>query len=318
MTAYARIGLPRWSRHGDPVALRAEIAAWATSPAMRDLVECFEERWPTGDVLRGDVLRGLGEISARHWDFRRGGERATALRRDFTADVTERVRAAVTALGLRHRGVPSQDRYEHVLIHGGLLRSCLIRARHAAALLGGRVTGGTLCGLGSLRPTSTQEQTLAGDLGVDACPTEFDAMDVAVRAAFPGYRPRGDVGASTLTRDYDAPDGRRLSVLAAPSSDPNRRANTADTCAYWADSRARPQPGERILLITTEHFVPFQQADAIRTLGIPYGCAVETVGVDPAAVPDARLRQSLTTAEYLQETRSAIRSMRTLWDAVPA
>ncbi|WFE39391.1 hypothetical protein [Micromonospora sp. WMMD998] len=314
MTAYARIGLPRWSRRGDPAALRAEIAAWATSPAMRDLVDCFEESWPTGDVLHG-----LAEISARHWDFRRGGERAAAQRRDFAADVTERVRAAVSSLGLRHRDRPSRDRYQHVLIHGGLLRSCLIRARHAAALLDGRITSDTVCGLGSLRPTSTQERTLAVDLGVDACPTEFDAMDVAVRTAFTDLRRQGGPGAAAPPlHAYRTRDGRRFTVLAAPSTDPNRRANTADTCAYWADSRARPQPGESILLITTEHFVPFQQADAIRTLGIPYDCAVETVGVDPAAAPDARLRHSLTTAEYLQETRSAIRSMRALWDAVPA
>ncbi|MCZ7438693.1 hypothetical protein O7598_19940 [Micromonospora sp. WMMC241] len=305
MTTYAPVGLPRWDPQVGPGALPAEIADWATSAAMRELVECFGEAWPTGDVLDG-----LVEISARHWDFRRGGERATALRREFPADVTERVRAAAGALGLRHRDTPSRDRYDHVLIHGGLFRSCLLRARYAATLLDRHLTGGTVCGLGSVRPTSEPERALAAERGADDCPTEFAAMDFAVRSAFPDLRRLARD--SSLRHDYETPDGRRLSVLAAPSSDPARRANTADTCAFWAGSRSVPVAGESVLLVTTEHFVPFQQADAIRTLGIPYGCAVETVGLDPATAPDARLRAPLTTVEYLQEIRSAIRSMRLL------
>ncbi|QLQ34964.1 hypothetical protein [Micromonospora robiginosa] len=306
MTTYARVGLPRWEPQGDPAVLRAEISGWATSTALRELVDCFEEKWPTGDVLVG-----LAEISARHWDFRRGGERATARPREFPADVADRVRAAAGALGLRHRATPSRDRYDHVLIHGGLVRSCLLRAGYAATLLDRHVTGGTVCGLGSIRPTTAPERAVAAGHGAGDCPTEFAAMDVAVQAAFPGLRRLGDLDTAALIHDYQAPGGRRLTVLAAPSSDPARRANTADTCAFWADSRvgAGALAGQSVLLVTTEHFVPFQQADAIRTLGIPYGCAVETVGLDPATVPDARLRHSLTTAEYLQEIRSAIRSM---------
>ncbi|MFI5836242.1 hypothetical protein ACIA5A_21465 [Micromonospora sp. NPDC051300] len=314
MTTYARVVLPRWDPQGDPAVLRAEISEWATSAALRELVECFGETWPSGDVLAG-----LAEISARHWDFRRGGERATARRREFPADVTERVRAAASALGLRHRDRPSRDRYDHVLIHGGLVRSCLLRARYAATLLDRHVTGGTVCGLGSVRPTTEPERAVAAERGAGDCPTEFAAMDLAVRAAFPGLRRLPDPGGpAPLIHDYRAPDGRRLRVLAAPSTDPARRANTADTCAFWADSRVGPGSlsGESVLLVTTEHFVPFQQADAIRTLGIPYGCAVETVGLDPAAAADPSLRHALTTAEYLQEIRSAIRSMRLLHAAL--
>ncbi|HEX5540761.1 MAG TPA: hypothetical protein VFX60_04260 [Micromonospora sp.] len=321
MASYAKAALPQWRGRGatDLAALRSEITDWAASTAMRDLVECFEEKWPSGDT--GELLAGLDEISARCWDFRGGGERATALTKEFPESVSERVHATAAALGLRHHNVPTERSYEHVLIHGGLLRGCLIRAGYAATLLGETIDTTDVCGLGSFRPTTEIEKTLASELAIGECSDEFGAMDIALRAAFTGAlreRESGNVvagkpHASFLTREYRTPDGPRVRVLAAPSSDPRRRANTADTCTFWADSVAQPRPGQKILLVTTEHFVPFQHADAVRVLGIPYGCAVETIGVDPAAVQDERLRQQLATVNYLQETRSAIRSMQLLY-----
>ncbi|GLY24534.1 hypothetical protein [Micromonospora sp. NBRC 101691] len=324
MVSYAQAVLPRWhGRDGSDLAsLTSEIADWSMSTAMRDLVECFDEKWPSGDVV--EVLAGLEEISARCWDFRAGGERAAAVARDFSRGVTERVHAAAAALGLRHHNLPRERAYDHVLIHGGLLRGCLIRAGHAAALLDGVIDSPEVCGLGSFRPTTEPEQSMASELAVGECGDEFDAMDIALRSAFPGAVRDRETGekspdkphVSFLTREYRIPIGPRLRVLAAPSSDPNRRANTADTCTFWANSVGRPDPGQKILLVTTEHFVPFQHADAIRVLGVPYGCAVETVGVDPATVSSGHLRQRLTTTNFLQETRSAIRSMQLLLSTV--
>jgi hypothetical protein len=63
-----------------------------------------------------------------------------------------------------------------------------------------------------------------------------------------------------------------------------------------------------VLVVTTDLFVPFQHCDAVRLLGLPYGCAVETVGFDTST--------TVRTFELLQEVRSAIRSMRALADAV--
>ncbi|MFI6757590.1 hypothetical protein ACIBF5_00405 [Micromonospora sp. NPDC050417] len=324
MVSYAKVILPRWRGRGetDLAELRSEITNWAASTAMRDLVECFEEKWPSGDT--GALLAGLEEISARCWDFRGGGERVAALTREFAEGVTERVHATAAALGLRHHNIPAERSYDHVLIHGGLLRGCLIRAGYAATLLDGTIDTAETCGLGSFRPATEMEKALASRLAVGECLDEFGAMDIALRAAFAGALPERENGnvvadkphVSFLTREYRTPNGSRLRVLAAPSSDPSRRANTADTCTFWADSVARPRPGQKILLVTTEHFVPFQHADAIRVLGIPYGCAVETIGVDPAAVPNEQLRQQLTTVNYLQETRSAVRSMQFLYSTV--
>lgn len=70
--------------------------------------------------------------------------------------------------------------------------------------------------------------------------------------------------------------------------------------------------------MTAPIYVPFQHCDAIRTLGVPYGCAIDTVGVDPTLADAPLPEPTLTPGRYLQEVRSAIRSMRTLHASVSA
>ena len=70
--------------------------------------------------------------------------------------------------------------------------------------------------------------------------------------------------------------------------------------------------GQRILLVTSAIYVPFQHADAIRMLGLPYRASVDTVGVDASLGREPVLEQTFTASNYLQEVRSAIRSIRML------
>ena len=70
-------------------------------------------------------------------------------------------------------------------------------------------------------------------------------------------------------------------------------------------------------MVTAPIYVPFQHCDALRVLAVPYGCGVDTVGVDPG-LPALRAlpEPTLTPGRYLQEIRSAIRSMRHLHAAL--
>ena len=102
-------------------------------------------------------------------------------------------------------------------------------------------------------------------------------------------------------------------VLAAPSTRPGQRANTADTLTGWANLVRLPAAGTRILMVTTDIFVPFQHCDAVRLLGLRYGCEVETVGFDSTA---NRWVPPPSTAAVLQEVRSAIRSVQALHQAI--
>jgi hypothetical protein len=108
-------------------------------------------------------------------------------------------------------------------------------------------------------------------------------------------------------------------VIAAPSSDPGRRrANTADTCRFWTEEVTPLRGGERILVVTTALYVPFQHCDALTMIGLPYGCVVDTIGHDPSILDDDLFLPAPTPAHHLQELRSTILSMRRLVAAVDA
>lgn len=71
------------------------------------------------------------------------------------------------------------------------------------------------------------------------------------------------------------------------------------------------RPGDAALMITTDIYVPFQHADAVRMLTLPHGISVDFAGVELGAV-DPRLKQSFSACNYLQEVRSTLRSLRML------
>jgi hypothetical protein len=254
-------------------ALTGSIVDWLDSVALVDLVRCFGGVPPAGPPDR--VLAELDEFSARVWDFRDGGERGDARPAEFPSEVDELVRTAARGLGLTGRTVPPGE-YDHVLILGGGPRTALARAHFAAQLCGGATVWGLTC----RRPLNPSERAFAPDAR-----TEADAMRAALD--------------STV-------DGRL--VVAEPSR-PGMRANTTDTYHAWAAARG-PSTMERLLLVTTDLYVPYQHCDAVRVLGLGHGYGVDTVGLDPARYPD--LLVPTTTAKLLQEIRSAIRAMRAL------
>ncbi len=144
-----------------------------------------------------------------------------------------------------------------------------------------------------------------------------------MRAAFGLFEPvaeRGEdsevIGASWWVREYVSASGLPVSVVAAPSTEPGaRRANTPDTYGWFATELATLQPGQRILLITTDIYVPYQHADALRMLALLYGVEVNVAGMRPGKL-DARLQQAFGPHNYLQEVRSTIRALRALYEAL--
>jgi len=251
---------------------------------------------------------------------------------------------------------PPHRSYRHLIVLGGLAHACLRRTGYAAHLVrSGLTITGEVAALGSFRPLSPVERDMLATIGVTDCETEVDALDAGVRRAFGEHAPTEETGTAPAretdagpARETDtgparetgtAPAGRSgavgayahgawsvrgyrpapgppVRVLAAPSSEPAvRRAHTADTQRFWA-GRVRLSPGDRVLVVTAPIYVPFQHCDAIRTLGVPYGCGIDTVGVDPALAGAPLPEPPPTPGRYLQEVRSAIRSMRTLHSSI--
>ncbi|WP_432825098.1 hypothetical protein [Dactylosporangium sp. CA-092794] len=258
---------------------------------MRDLVAAFGGELPGCDTP--GLLGWLDAFSDEHWNFRGrlGGAERDRVRVELPPRLAAAGLAAAAALGLAGSGEPAHREYTHLLILGGLARSCLQRADHAARLAGALRVGG-IAALGSLRPLSAEERALPG---LGRCRTEADALAAGVRAAF---------------------GGRAVPVLVAPPGDPAaHRANTADTYEFWA-AGAHPGPGDRILVVTSPIYVPFQHCDAIRILGLRYRCGIDTVGFDPRLAHPPQPGGAAAADRCLQEIRSAIRAARALLAAV--
>ncbi|MEV6343689.1 hypothetical protein [Actinoplanes sp. NPDC051851] len=276
-----------------PLPPHGSIHDWISSAPLRDLVAEYGAR-PPSEAPAGELLDWLADFSAAHWDFRRIGhvERHQVTAPAFTPARRALIERVATALGFVTAVPPREDAYDHLLVLGGLARTCLQRAEFAGRLIterGLRVPEVT--GLGSLRPLGPEE-TATLPAGAEH---EVDALDAAFRAHL---------------------DGVRFRALAAPSSEPGvRRANTADTYHFWAE-RARLGVGDRVLVVTSPIFVPFQHCDALRTLAVPYRCTIETVGLDAARATLPTPPEATGPDRYLQEIRSAILSLRRLFAAL--
>ncbi|MDQ1747774.1 MAG: hypothetical protein QOD07_2037 [Frankiaceae bacterium] len=304
---------------GGGTSLEDDIREWTSSQPLRDLVEDFggDSRICTRDDLF-ERLRLLDEFSDR-WDTRKGQERNLADQLDLTPGQSVRIIAAADALGLVESRPPEHHAYDHVLVLGGLLRACLARPARAAQLIqSGDIVAGAVTALGGHRPFRGDEFELAQLAGLPDLGEEFAALDAGTRRAFGLGEPLEVTGVeSSLPGGAWTVHGYKwrnvdVRVAAAPSSEPAaRRANTADSYEWFARTIGRLEGGEHVLIITTTIYVPAQHAAALRMLALPHDVKVETVGIEPGAVI-SQLAQTFTPSHYLQEIRSAIRSIRDL------
>jgi hypothetical protein len=148
---------------------------------------------------------------------------------------------------------------------------------------------------------------------------EWEVMEDGLRRAFglPEFTVKRESGPSAEASQRfrvasAAVDGQRVSLIVAPAFDPGRRANTADGYRYWPDQVQHVKRGERILAVTTCIYVPYQHAIALRHLALPFGCSVDTVGIDFSSIGDDPNPQRFRGAHYLLEIRSALLAYRQL------
>lgn len=315
MVTFAPVDLPACEPGFRPGRLDDEIRGWVASEPMKALVAAYGGSLP--DAGLGDLLAWLDAFSGERWDFRRHGrvERDQVEAPAFDAGRTELINAVANALRLVEAAPPPRADYDHALVLGGLGRACLQRSQYTAELvLSGTVRVPELTALGSFRALTETERELPG---LDAAAFEVDAIDVGMRAGFDLDRPDRREGAEGEwdVRTYRRAGRPEIHVLAAPSSEPGiRRANTPDTYEFWA-RRVHLRATDRILVITSPIYVPFQHSDAIRILGLRYRCGIDTIGFDPGRVTVPLAPGATGPDRYLQEIRSGILSMRRLHDA---
>lgn len=309
--------------------LEPVLREWACSPPIRALAEASGWEWPQ-ERDTGTLLVRLDELS-NAWDFRDQRERNFI--ESAPAEVNGRVVSnelvipAARALGLVESGPVPQGRFSAVAVLCGLITACVNRTHLAAHLLRGGLDAALVVVLGGHRELGGREPGIARELGFGELFDEADAVVAATRLAF-------GLGDPELAQDADQhpaawqnalwaasaryrwPKGDGLpapEVLIVPSADPaRRRVNTADQLRYWA-AKARLGADDRILLVTSQIYVPFQQLDAVRVLGLEHGCSVSCCGVDGsnAYLP----MRAFGGRDYLQEIRSALRAASALMAA---
>jgi hypothetical protein len=329
MSVFQEVTVPGHGEDPTPEVLLTEITAWVRSTPLQSLVTHFGGTLPTDNLVA--QLAYLDEFTASAWNFRRRVSDGPKERNQVDADAVsgpdeDLVVAAADALGLvRPRPTKYRD-YDHVLMLGGLVRANLWRTAYAAHLLNNGVSAGNVAAISAYRdlaPNDTDpsldEFKLLEAFGLPRRDYEWEVMEDGLRRAFdlPDFTverlsdPSAEVAQRFRVASATA-GGRRVSLIVAPALEPGRRANTADGYRYWADQVQHVKPGERILAVTTCIYVPYQHAVALQQLGLPFGCSVDTVGIDFSAIGDDPNPQRFRGANYLLEIRSALLAYRNL------
>jgi hypothetical protein len=315
----------------DPTSevLLAEIAGWVRSTPLASLVSHFGGALPTDSLAA--QLAYLDEFTALAWNFRHRVGEGPKERNQVDAEAVsgsdeELVLAAAEALGLVRPRPPIYREYQHVLMLGGLVRANLWRTTYAAHLLNNGITAGDVTAITAYRDLapnvqdpSLDEFNLLKAFGLPRRDYEWEVMEDSLRRAFglPEFAverksEQAAEGAQRFRVASATAGERKVRLIVAPALEPGRRANTADGYRYWADQVQHVKPGERILAVTTCIYVPYQHAVALEHLAIPFGCSVDTVGIDFSAIGDDPNPQRFRGAHYLLEIRSALLAYRHL------
>lgn len=266
---------------------------------------------PEGDTLR-ERLGGAVAFASEAWDYRR---RQQARERWEISDDDEIVRAhgeeivsCAEALGMLDDSIPVfADGIDAILVLGGARAANHNRAMTAAELR--RPSCGKpvpVVGLASFRPIGEIEVPYARSVlpGAEAGDTtEYDVMRAAMESVF-------DLGAVVEQACRHAGDHMDwatcsyrdgIHVIAAPSTDPGRRANTLDTLMFLNQVMPQP-PRSRIACVTSPIYVGYQTATLV-PLAIESGWEIRMVGsvVDSSIPP--------VTTNILQELKGALDAM---------
>jgi hypothetical protein len=325
MVEFEPVAVPGQGEEPTAEVLLAEITGWVRSEPLRALVRHFGQGAPSGSIA--EELAYLDDFTARAWDFRRNAGADSKERNqvdpDAVAGADEQLAvAAAEALGLVQPRPPRYRHYDHVVVLGGLVRANLWRTAYAAHLLRQGVRAGNVIAISAYRQLAKNdadpdrdEYRLLEVFGLPRRDYEWEVMQDGLQRAF-------DLPEFTIERESD-PDaegaarfrvasaesgGQRVSLIVAPALEPGRRANTADGYQYWAGRIEHVRPGERLLAVTTCIYVPYQHAVALQRLALPFGCSIDTVGIDFSVLDNSLSPQHFRGAHYLQEIRSALRA----------
>lgn len=290
---------------------------WITTPELKVLIQSFGGNLQTDKTIV-EQINQLVEFS-HIWNFQNKEKitdidkiRWAIMNEGLSREQQEITLTAAKKLGLIGCTIPSQRVYDYILVLGGVGMSCLLGIKYAKELCGKYgISASNIVGFARMREIMKLERTVTDTYALNA-KTEFDLMRAAVLNVF---------GSLELIdrKEYISENSNKswvmeyynnnipLILFAEPFIEPGKhKANTADTFSFFM-KQLEVGCGVNILLITDQIYVPYQQMEAIRLLGIPYNHSVETVGF-PDEWPDG-LQNIQEPENYLQEIYSILQVM---------
>ncbi|WP_231995096.1 hypothetical protein [Mycobacterium sp. 852002-10029_SCH5224772] len=323
-------------------SLRREVDAWSAHDSLAQLVAMFGGVFPRHAHLAAR-LASLDDFSGV-WDYRGrararrsgeqvrcqdadGGARWMIPRLDLPDGQLDTITTLAQQLGLTDESWPTDTTFDYMLVIGTGRYSNMLRARWARDLAAENRVGHIVLAAASRRLLPSEDDAVASC--APGARTEFDLLAAAAADAF-GMDTR-EVVRHGRQRDGDPHRGRMvwrfgehsndlglpITLIEAPSPDPNnRRATSADTFTFTA--RTLDMQQSSCLLVTGQPFVPYQNFDALRTLTLPFGIGIETVGFGIDRYEGLHDMDLQHPAKLLQEVRSTIRAGRSLLERVEA
>ncbi len=304
-------------------AILAEFDRWMSAPSLPELVQAFggtTERLETGDTV--EKLRWFQSF-AEVWNYRKKqaaatteeGEAARWLLRQESelAGKEALVLRAAGELGLLGTERTVFDRADYILPLGGACMSNLYRCQAARETVDALHMPVQVVALSGMRPISHTERQGCVDTYAPNAVTEFDAISQGMCRAFgiaPWYQDQVErsenLNCSATVRQFSEKyRGSRLCAVAAPSSVPERRANSAD-CFHDFFHRFAVPKGAKLINCTSQIYCPYQQVRAL-SLAVKYGVEFDTIGFREKSVTvSPGLRQPVN---YLQEIKGTVDAM---------
>jgi hypothetical protein len=298
------------------------LEKWIKSEALSSLAEAFGGKPPLEEGY-ATLAKWYLDFSDC-WDFRshqrlafdgKVGEGARWLvsNDDLSESQKSFALEAASQLGLMDNSVAPHNAYDYILVLGGAKLSCLLRSRLALKSIEASTDKPVaVIMLASTRPIGDAEREATDTYAPNAA-TEFDLFVATAESEFGVTNFREErfddpenANKSWAVRTYPT-EGYEIKVIAAPSSEPEkRRANSADTYVFFLERFAVPN-NSRLLLCTSQIYVPYQHLEAVRTIAIPHSINLDTVGFPVEW--GGTLQGMNEPSNYLQEIRSTIQSI---------
>ncbi len=294
------------------------ISTWINSEALYKMVSAFGETIPNGSLrFKIDWLNEFANV----WDYRKKHAQESerwCIEEDPALSSKEGVILdCVKQLGLANIEKPLQVP-DFILPLGGARLSNFARPKKAKEVIDElNLQNRNIVALSGTRPINEVERPFLMEYAPNAI-TEYDAICSGMEKAF---SIRGDhyyeekhsnsnINLCWAKRTYDDLYLNNIIIsMAAPSSDPIRRANSRDTFVHFLDE-FRITQGARLLLVTSCIYVPFQLL-RFMDLAIERGFYVDCVGMpnnDNAGVSFSQI------TNYCQETKATINAIKSISD----